>query len=75
MIYLFRVGTGCDKCFFCGIKRWWCVVFCPFARCFMSMVVYIVVRLGFMFCSAMMSGFVLMFVVYYYSVIDCDLFL
>ena len=35
-----------------------------FSRCFVTMLVCIVVRLVFMSCSVIVSGFVLMFLVY-----------
>ena len=40
-----------------------CAVFCRFARCFVTMVVCIVVKSVFMYRSVMVSGLVLMFVV------------
>ena len=43
---------------------WYVVILYIFAKCFVTMVVCIVVRLVFMSCSVMVSGFVPMFVVY-----------
>ena len=46
--------------FFSFLNMWWCVVF----YCFVIMVVCIVLRLVFMSCSVMVSGYLPMFVVY-----------
>ena len=40
------------------------LLFCRFAKCFVTMVVCIVVRSVFMFCSVTVSRFVIVFVVY-----------
>ena len=46
--------------------------FCRFARCFMTIVVCIVVRLVFMSCSIMVSGLVMIFVCVS-NIVECGL--
>ena len=43
------------------------LLFCRFERCFLAMVICIIVGLVFVSCSVMVSGFVLMVVVLFIS--------
>ena len=49
--------------FICSYGECGILLCCHFAICFMTMVVCIVVRLVFIYCTVIMSGFVLIFVV------------
>ena len=72
----FKLGQGAisvsGECFCCGVYS--ILLFCRFARCCVTMVVCIVVRLVFKPCSLIMSGFVLTCVVYLLLSVICSPF-